>query len=365
MIRSYLIAGGVAIAAVTWVASGQFTAEEAIPVDEVASAVGTTESAENETMMQVRVQRSVAKEHQSSMVLFGRTEGVRSVEVKVQTAGRIVSVKGKKGSFVKKGEVLARIEMADRQARLKEAEAQVERYEIAYAAAKKLSQKQFRSKVQLAEAVANLETAKAGLRSMRVDIARTTIRAPFDGILDDIPVNVGDYVAVGNVSAKVVDLDPILIVGDVTERVAAGLKIGDSAVVTPVGQATQEATVSYISKVGSTTTRTFRVEISLDNPEGLIAEGVTSELRLKLGSIQAHFLTPAVLTLNDAGEVGVKIVDSEGVVQFYSIQIIDDTPEGIWLTGLPETADLIVVGQEFVRTGQKVQTTEVNKDAAS
>ena len=361
MIRSIFIAGGVALAAVAWVASGQLSNGDTTPTDEVAKAPAVTE----ETLTQVRTRKSTARQHESSLVLFGRTEGVRSVQVKVETDGRIIAVPVNKGKTVKKGEIIARIAMADRNARLKEAEALVERYAIAFEAAQKLSQKQFRSKVQLAESRSNLETAKSGLRSMRVDIERTVIRAPFDGVLEDVPVDIGDYVAIGDVSATVVDLDPILVVGEVTELASSRMKVGDKAVVTPVGADRVEGIVSYISKVGSPLTRTFRAEITLDNPGGVIAEGLTAEIRLEQGGIKAHFVTPAVLTLNDSGELGVKGIGPDDIVRFYKVKIVDDTPEGIWLTGLPDEAELIIVGQEFVRSGQKVKAIDSAAEGAS
>lgn len=357
MSKTVLIAAGVALAAFAWIASGQFKGDGSSSAEEVA-ALATPESAPK-PLSQVRTRLSKARDHESVLILFGRTEGVRSVQVKVETSGRIASVAARKGQAIKKGAVIARIEIADRKARLKEAEALVERFTVAYEAARKLSKKQFRSKVQLAEARANLETAKAGLHSIRLDIARTTIRAPFDGILDDLPVNVGDYIAVGQVSATVVDLDPILAVGDVTERVSGRVVVGDKATVVLAGGRSLKGVVRYISKMGSLTTRTFRIEVSVDNPGGLIADGLTTELRLGLGIIKAHFLSPAVLTLNDKGEIGVKAVDTDDVVRFHKVKIVDDTPQGMWLTGIPDSIRLIVVGQEFVRSGQKVKSTGV------
>ncbi len=361
--KTVFIAAGVALAVFAWIASGQMKGQETEAAPEIAAAV--EEEPKAKPLSQVRVRRSVARDHQSKLVLFGRTEGVRSVEVRVETSGRIVSVPVKKGRKVKKGEVIARIDMADRKARLKEAEALVERFRVAYEAANKLSKKQFRSKVQLAEARANLETAKAGLQAIRLDIDRTTVRAPFNGVLNSLPVDVGDYVAVGQVTATVVDLNPILAVGDVTERAASRLRVGDKATVTVTGGEPLEGVVRYISKAGSTTTRTFRAEISLDNPGGAIAEGMTAELRLVLGSIKAHFLSPAILTLNDKGEIGVKAVDEDDRVHFHKVKIIDDTPEGMWLTGIPDDVRLIIVGQEFVRAGQKVESSESGQGQAS
>ena len=357
MNNSIKIAGGVALAAFVWVVSGLFSGAED-------KTMGVSDNSA-ETLSQVRTKHSSAREHHSSLVLFGRTEGVRSVQIKVETAGRIVEVPLEKGSSVKKGDVIARMAMADRQALLKEAKALVKRYAIAYEAAKKLSQKQFRSKVQLAESVSNLESAKAALRSISVDIERTAVRAPFDGILNDVGVEIGDYVAIGDVSASLVDLDPVLVVGEVTEQASSLLSIGDKASIKLIGSDNLEGSVSYISKVGSPQTRTFRIEVSLGNPGRTISEGLTAELRLKQGLIKAHFLSPAALTLNALGELGVKAVNSGSRVQFHKVKIVDDTQQGIWLSGLPDEVELIVVGQEFVRPNQKVQSIKTDEEGAS
>jgi multidrug efflux system membrane fusion protein len=359
MNNSTKIAGGVFLAAFVWVASGLFSESKEKP-----TLASSSLSNSGEVLSLVRTKYSTAVEHQSSLVLFGRTEGVRSVQIKVETAGRIKEVPLGKGSSIKKGDVIARMTMADRQARLKEARALVNRYNIAYEAAQKLSMKQFRSKVQLAESVSNLESAKATLRSVKVDIDRTSVRAPFDGILNDVGIEIGDYVAIGDVSATIVDLDPILVVGEVTEQASSLLKIGDKASIKLIGGDNLDGSISYISKVGSAQSRTFRIEVSLRNPGGTISEGLTTELRLKLGLIKAHFLSPSALTLNELGELGVKTIKS-GQVQFHKVQIIDDTRKGVWLTGLPDEVELIVVGQEFVRSNQKVRSLKTDGESKS
>ena len=236
---SIKIAAGVFLAAFVWVASGLFSGAKDKPTL-ASGALGNS----GEVFSKVRTKHSSAQEHQSSIVLFGRTEGVRSVQIKAETAGRIIEVPLGKGSSIKKGDVIARMAMADRQARLKKARSLVNRYTIANEAAQKLSKKQFRSKVQLAESVSNLESAKATLRSVSVDIERTTVRAPFDGILNDVGVEIGDYVAIGDVSATIVDLDPILVVGELTEQASSLLNIGDKASIKLIGGDNLDGSVS-------------------------------------------------------------------------------------------------------------------------
>jgi len=352
MKSSYLIAGGVAVAVFAWIYSGQFRAEE-LPKGTSEVAMVQAEQKKTEKLARVRTQLSVAVEHPRNLILFGRTEPSRSVNVKSETAGRIVQLPLSKGSTVQKGNVIARIAMDDRQARLNETKALVNQYDIAYQAAQELSQKQYRSKVKLAESAAQLEMAKAGLKSMNIDIQRTVIRAPFGGILESQPVELGDFSAVGHVVANIVDLDPVLIVGEVTERAVKMLKTGTPAVAQTLSGQPLSGTVSYISKVASSSTRTFRVEVSVANPENAISAGLTAQMSLNLGTAKAHFISPAVLTLSSDGVLGVKILDEDGIVRFHTGSIVEDTPEGLWVEGLPDKIELITVGQEFVHTGQK------------
>ncbi|MBL6927641.1 MAG: efflux RND transporter periplasmic adaptor subunit [Rhodospirillales bacterium] len=350
MKRSYLFAVLVAISVVGWIMSGQIGQTS---VTEGVDPIVATAAAD-EVLPKVRVRAMVAQERENEIFLFGRTEAVRNVDVMTETKGRVVSRLVKKGDWVKRGDVLVRIAMDDRKARLAQAQALVEQRKIAYEAAQKLSKKQFRSVVTLAQNKADLESAKAALAAIKLDIQRCTIRAPFAGVVDRLPAEIGYVVDVGSTVARIVDLDPILVVGSVAERNVSAVAVGALGVVRLVTGEEVGGTVSYVSKVGAEATRTFRVEVEVDNPNGDIAEGLTTELRLPLGRVFAHRVSPAVLTLSDEGIIGVKAVGNENVVEFYPAELIADTPDGVWLRGLPEKLNLITVGQEFVRVGQRV-----------
>ncbi len=348
MKRSHLIAAAIAVTVTGWIVSGQFDAAESPRVAAAAKKPG-------EALAQVRVRTIEAVERASELVLFGRSEAERNVELKAETYGRVLIRAVNKGDRAKKGELIVRLAMDDRKARLAKADALLEQYRIAYEADQKLSKKQFRSKVKVAETRASLEAAKAALQNIRLDIERTSIRAPFGGVVDDLPVEVGDYVAIGGIVARVVDLDPILIVGEVTERDTSKIAVGAAASIVMSNGDTFTGKVRYVSKVGSPLTRTFRIEVEAGNPDGVLSEGMTAELHLDVGRVMAHRVSPAVLTLSDQGVVGVKTVDGDGLVAFVPVKMIADTPEGIWLLGLPRRATLITVGQEFVLLGQKVE----------
>ena len=116
-----------------------------------------------------------------------------------------------------------------------------------------------------------------------------------------------------------------------------------------------EGAISYVSPEADSETRTFRVEIEVDNPSGLLPDGVSAEVQLPLQQVVAHQISPAILTLSDTGAIGVKTVNALDEIVFMPVRIVDEEKSGVWVTGLPERVVLVTVGQEFVTDGQKVQ----------
>lgn len=349
MKRSYLIAAGIAIAVAAWILSGQVGSRQSVETSSPPAKAAT------EVLPQVRVRTLTAETHANELVLFGRTEAERTVNLRTETAGQVEALAARKGERVAAGDVIVRLAMDDRDSRLSEAEARVEQFTIAYEAAVKLSEREFRSRVNVAETKAGLEAAKAALARIRLDIRNTQIRAPFAGVISALPVEVGDFVEVGAGVASVIDLDPILVVAEVGERHVSQIAPGAPAKARLPSGEPLDGTVRFVSRTGDPATRTFRVEVAVPNPGGDIAEGMTTELRLPLGATRAHRVSPSVLTLSDDGVIGVKTIDAGGVVEFRPVTMIADTPAGMWLAGLPETVTLITVGQEFVLAGQRVR----------
>ena len=342
-----LLAFGVGL----WVASGVVTGKAPAVKD-----VRSIAKPPSQIMNLVRVRQITVQMHQGELVLYGRTEAVTNADLAAETNGRVIRRHAVKGTWAKKGTPLFQLAIDDRNARLKEAEALVKFQNIAFNAAKRLSQKQFKSMVKLAQAEADLAKAKAALAAIRLDIQRTIVRAPIDGYVESQLVNVGDYVKSGDVVAALVNLNPLRIVAQVTERNVTRVQKGGAAVAILPNGRTLAGDVRFISKAGRSETRTFRVEVWINNADGTVPEGLTAELKIPTGSEPAHLVSPAVLTLDDKGVMGIKAVSQAGRVIFHPVRILADTQEGIWLGGLPDKLTLITVGQEFVRAGQAVRT---------
>ncbi|MFP6736794.1 MAG: efflux RND transporter periplasmic adaptor subunit [Rhodospirillales bacterium] len=359
MRASYIIAIVVAAAAIAWIASGQFEEAPVLVSDQPAGKAKKPQASQASLIPKVRVRTSVAAQRSRRLVFLGRTEASRKVSLKAETSGRIVAVPAAEGSRVRRGNLIVRLAIDDRRARFGEAEAVLRQRRMEYQAARELTARKFRSKVKLAEAEANLEAAKAGRARAAVEIRRTAIVAPFDGILDARVVEVGDFVKIGNPVATFIDLTPIRVTGHVSELNIGRLTTGMKAAVKLVDGKSAEGVIRFVASEAHETTRTFKIQVEIANAGRAMVAGMTAEISIPLAPVAAHKVSPAVLGLSDAGQVGIKTVGADGRVQLHGVDIIDEDSAGIWITGrdgrLSARVTLITVGHEFVKAGQAVQ----------
>jgi multidrug efflux system membrane fusion protein len=166
---------------------------------------------------------------------------------------------------------------------------------------------------------------------------------------------VGDFMTTGRDLLRLVDLDPLTIVGSVNERRVAQIERGTEATAELVTGEQVSGTVSFVAQEANDRTRTFQVEMEVPNPDGTLRDGTTAQMTVPLKERVSHFVSPSILTLNDQGEVGVKVLDAENRVRFKPVDILADKPDGVWITGLPETVTFVTLGQNFVTVGQEVK----------
>lgn len=295
----------------------------------------------------------------NELALRGITEASRRVQIKAEVTGPVVSDRRPKGATVAAGEALCRLADSDRPAKLLEAEARLAQAEADANASQRLSQRGFSSETTLAADLAALEAARAEVAQMTLDIDRMAIRAPFDGRLETDTAERGALLMPGEVCATLVALDPIRIVGYAPERQVDALQEGVEASVRLVTGQTFPAIVRFVAKAADVETRTYRVEAEAPNPDGRIRDGMTASMAIPLAEDLAHRLPASALTLDGLGRIGVRIAepDAEGghVARFQPVTVLRDTREGVWAAGLPQTAEVIVLGQEYVTDGAAIE----------
>lgn len=366
MSSSKIIAVIIAGIALIWIGSGFLEGQNSTGLSDVSDGseaeVSLKADRKKDELLEVRIRETTAQNYIDDVVLTGRSQAIQRVRLRTEISGQVQKLYHQEGDSVKVGDVLADIELGDRSARQAEAQQRVNQRRIEYNAAKKLENKGFNSKVRLAQSLAELEDARAALKQASISVQKTKISAPFDGVIAMQDVEIGDYLSVGDPLFTIVNLNPIEFVGFVSERRIQDLRVGTQADVELLDGDKIKAKVSYIAPAADAQTRTFRVIVAADNKDLSIKEGLTTKVHIPVGSRRAHKISPAILALNDIGQVGVKIVDADNVVAFVPVQILADTTEAMWVIGPPETARLITVGQEFVSAGQTVKPVPATDD---
>ena len=186
-----------------------------------------------------------------------------------------------------------------------------------------------------------------------VELNRTEVKAPFSGFIEQI-VKPGNFLERGQVCATIIQLNPIIFVAEVPEFNINKVETGQDVDIRLVTGEFINGKLTFVSKSASSLTRTFKVEAEIENKNGVIRDGITSEMIIKTSKIKAHKITPSVLMLNDKGILGIKIIRDLEIVKFLPITILEDSEDGIWVTGIPNQIQLITQGQGFVEDDQKV-----------
>jgi len=347
----------------------------------------------------VVVQRSTAEEVQGVVRLRGETEASRMVDVRAETTGRVISEPLRKGARIAAGEPLCRLDpgtreaaraqaeatLAEARARLPEAragvaqaEAQLNEAKINDRAARRLSDSGFASDTRVAATASAVSSADAGLASAEAglegaqtairaaeaqlavaetEIERLTIEAPFAGVLDSDAAELGALLQPGALCATVIQLDPIHLVGYVPETQLDRVRDGAPAVGRLTSGLEVRGEVGFVARTADPATRTFRVEVEIANPDGDIRAGETVEIGIAAPARKAHLLPQSALTLDGDGRLGVRLAGADGRADFAPVSLISDSVDGVWVAGLPDEADVIVVGQDFVTDGVPLDVT--------
>lgn len=347
--KNYRISAIIAAALLVWLASGLVVKSE-----DAAESSAQAAAKDHKPLTEVRARRIQAEPYPLAVAVTAQTEANRAVALRAEVGGQVEALPVAEGNTVKKGEVVCRLAVEDRAQRLEEAEAAVAKAQIDYDGAQRLESGGFQSKTAIANAKAQLEAAKANLLRRRLDLEKTAIRAPFDGIVDVRPVDIGDLMRPGDTCATVIDLDPLVVSAEVSEEEVVRVKKGTVAKARLATGEEVTGAVRYVSRQADDVTRTFRVEAAVDNPDMQLMSGITADLDIQVGTVPAHLISASLLTLDDHGELGVRVLNEGKRVEFYNVELIGDAGDGVWVTGLPESTLLITVGHQYVGIGEEV-----------
>ena len=315
----------------------------------------TDELIVEETKKEVVVKKLKKKKFEKKLKFSGFTEASRTVILKSQVEGKISSKFFEKGKAYKAGVQLILIDPEDKIAKLKEMEALLNQRKKEYEVAENLFQKGFRSEVKLSESRTNFEKALALYEKSQVKLNNTKIFIPFDSIIEESYVELGDYLKKGDPIAKVVDLDPIFISINVTEKEIDKIKKGKKASV-KISNNFYEGEVDFVSRTADKLTRNFKIQIKLSNPNNGIISGLSSEIQIGTKNDSAFFIPSSLISLNSQGVLGIKVILNDKV-SFLPIEVLSDVGNGYWIKLKKLVAkDILIItqGSEYVTDGDLI-----------
>ena len=345
--KSWYLPLGIFFTIVLWLLSGISQTENTVSIQQ-------SYKTNSQPLNSVRVSDQIAKNITRNLTINGRTAPSRIVTIKAETDGRVMKIGAKRGEKISAGSLLVQLSERDRFANLAESEAILRQREVEFIGQKKLADDNLVSEIKLQESVSNLEKAKTQLIRASLDIDFMNIKSPFEGSLQDRYVEVGDFVKSGDNIATIIDDKTLIVKAEISENDVKFLKVGDLGLAKlSTGQEVQ-GIIRYVAPAAQESTRTFDIELKLNNDKGALRAGVSTQLIISAEEVTAHLVSPALLSLNDEGLVGIKIIENENKVKFFPADIVSTSDEGIYIAGLPFTSTIITVGQGYVKSGMRV-----------
>lgn len=350
----------VAIATAAWVATGEFSSVGSAADQQERPAEAAQEA--QETLRTVAVVKPPRVEHSRAIRVSGTTDAEKRVVVAARAPGVIGELPISQGDLVEKGDLIMKLDAEGKEAAVDSARSALAQRQAEAEAAERLARTGSMPRLQVESARAALALARSQLEAAEAELARNQVFAPFAGLVDKVGVELGSSVQAGAEVATILKLDPLLAIGQVSERELGHLKVGDEADVRLVNGQETTGKVRYISRDASAQTRTYRVEIAIENADGAIPAGMTSEITMRAEPVDAVVLPRSVVTLSGDGDLGIRAVDGGDKVAFYPIDLVDDTPRGLVLGGIPPQARVIVAGQELITEGDSVNAVEADAE---
>lgn len=359
----------VLIACAAWVLTGDFSfvgsatgqgAEEPAVADQVDEDAAAAEAELQRPLQSVAVAVIPSIDHARSVRVSGVTQADKRTNMTARAGGIISELLIEQGDMVSEGDVVARIAPEGRDAAARSAKAALEQARAEFTAREQLVERGTLPRLQLDQQRSALRLAESQYEAAMAELERLEVKAPFDGTVDQVTVEEGGSVDQGTPVANLIALDPIIGVGEVNESDLKTIRVGGEAQLRLVTGRVIDGTIRYISRDAQPTTRTFSVEVEAANPDLTIPAGMTAEVILRGEPVVATPVPRSVVTLNDAGELGVRAVDDEGKVVFYPIDLVDDSTDALLLGGIPRGARIIVIGQNLIGDGAQVEAVDAD-----
>lgn len=347
---SYLLASGLLLALVLWLAFGDMQHFRAEAPD-------ATETAEQP--LRVEVSERKRQPYVPQLVAQGQLEAAQEVDLRASTSGFVQEKPVRLGQRVSAGETLLTLDNDALPKRLEQARANLALAQAELAGAENLRRRELISQPEYLRLQAELSRSVAEVAELLRQLDDTRPTAPFDGTLDRLDVALGELLQPGEVWGRLIDDRTLTGTAWVSQLQVGRLSDGLPVTARLLGGATLEGELSHIASRAEEETRSFYIEVTLDNPEHRRLAGGSAEFTVTLPPEQVHTLSPALLTLNAQGNLSVKHLDANDTVLQTPVTLVSADTERAYVTGLPESVRLITLGGGLVDVGQQVNAVAV------
>ncbi len=303
------------------------------------------------TATRVEAARVTISEATMRLVRPGEVEPARESRVAAAVGGLVEKVPVDVGDFVKKGAVLARVDSRMQGANLKVLKVELADTERELGRLESMGKSVPRARVDAART--QVERAKAQLSVAQLQASRAVVRAPFAGTIADVGTEVGEILTPGMLVARVVQTDPAVVSVSVADRDVGSLRVGGLALVSAAGLARPiAAEIRRIEPTANEKTRTFTVELELENPKAALLPGMIASVDFRETVATEAILLPQDLLVTRLDANGVFVVDEGQVARWRALTLGDVIRDQVVITGgLTAGERIVVLGHRGLANG--------------
>lgn len=325
---------------------------------------GSANTAPADSRLGVRAMVVATSPFRDKIFVTGSVIAQDEVFLQAEAAGRIISLSLTEGGFVKKGTLLAKINDADLQAQRRRTVLNLELAQIREARQRQLLDNRAISQQDYDIVMNEVNTIKAEIDLIDANIAKTEIRAPFDGLVGLRSVSEGGFVTVGTRLATLQNVDRIRIEFSVPERYAASVRKGETISYTRQGSdQTYSATISAIEPRIDPNTRTLAIRATALNPQRLILPGAFAQITYSLKEVDNALMVPSEAFVPESGQIFVFVLKS-GLAQRVAVETGIRTDSQVQvLNGIAPGDTVLTTGILQLRDGMPVRITTVDEGA--
>ena len=279
-------------------------------------------------------------------------------------SGLLTKVHVTEGQQVSRGALLATIDDGGLRSQLSQLEAQAALAKTTFERQQRLWEQNIGSEIQFLEAQTTYRSSQNAVDQLRSQLGKTSVRAPFSGVIDEVITDEGQVVSPGqNQLFRLVNLQNMYVQASVPETYLNKIKAGTSVIVEiPAINQQFEGEVKQVGSFINPNNRTFQVEVSIPNSNGLVKPNLIATVRLNdYTSEKAMVIPEGAIQKNSMGESVVytfqKENDSIGIAQRVIIETGYNQDNLVEVTsGLEPGAEVIIEGARNLRDQQKVKT---------